>query len=229
MTHSLRFALTVLVVTVAGTELRAQTSTERALLVGCTKYDNLDPQYWLEGPANDAPLMRDVLKKYYGFHDEHIVILSEAAAKEHGKEFRPTRANIQREFAALARKCQAGDRVVILLGGHGSQEPDSRPDDPKRFKPDGKEEIFLPADCGKWDGATGRVQGAIVDYEFRDWLGAIRKTGAKVWVIFDACHSASLARAYDANIKLREVPAQMLVPRPVLRQAEDKALERVKK
>jgi hypothetical protein len=111
--------------------------------------------------------------------------------------------------------------VVILLAGHGSQQPDSRPDDPERFEPDGKEEIFLPADCGKWDGAG--VKNAIVDYEFRDWLKAIRQKEASLWVIVDTCHSASMIRGAEVP---REVPANKLVPEAVLRQAEEKARKR---
>ena len=80
-------------------------------------------------------LFRDVLKRLYGFRDENVVTLSEANGKVRGAEYRPTRANIQREFANLARKARADDKVVILLAGHGSQQPYSRPDDPERFEP----------------------------------------------------------------------------------------------
>jgi len=195
--------------------------TKYALLVGCTKYDNRDIPS-LEGPANDVVLMRDVLKQYYDLKDKDIVVLSEEAGKERGVQHRPTRANIEREFAELARKAKKGDKVVILLAGHGSQQPDSRPDDPERFEPDGKEEIFLPADTGQWDGAA-RVKNAIVDYEFAAWLKAIRKTEASVWVIVDACHSASMIRGTEVP---REVAADKLVPKEVLRKAEEKARQR---
>src|SRR5581483_10299339 len=124
-----------------------------------------------------------------------------------------------REFDALARRAGKDDKVVILLSGHGSQQPDSKPDDPERFEPDGKEEIFLPADTGEWDG-SGRVRNAIVDYELRDWLKAIRAKGASVWIIVDACHAASMIRPAEV---LRRVPPEKLVPADVLRQAEERA------
>jgi hypothetical protein len=214
----LRLALAVTIVAAFATTLWGQSPVKRALLVGCTTYDNLDSQYYLEGPANDVLLMRDVLKKYYDFKDNNVVILSEAEGKQRGKDYRPTRANIQREFERLAQQAHRGDKVVILLGGHGSQEPDSRPDDPERYKPDGKEEIFLPADCGKWGGT--RVEGAIADYEFKKWWQDIRKTGASIWIIVDACHSASMVRG---NEIAREVPADKLVPEEKLREAAAKA------
>ncbi len=217
-----RLLIAVTLAIVAAAPLQAA-PIRHALLVGCTKYDNLDPANYLVGPANDVLLFRDVLTNYYDFRDKDIVILSEAAGKEKGERFRPTRANIQREFAELARKAGKDDRVVILLGGHGSQQPDSKPDDPERFEPDGKEEIFLPADVGQWDGVS-RVKNAIVDYEFRDWLKDIRKTGASLWVIVDACHSSSVLRS--PTEKPREVEGNKLVPADVLRQAEDKARKR---
>jgi hypothetical protein len=218
-----RFGITLTLAVLAAAQTAAA-PTKYALLVGCTRYDHLGREFHLEGPANDVLLMRDVLQKYYDLQERDIVILSEAAGKERGVQYRPTRANIEREFAELARKAKKGDKVVILLGGHGSQQPDSRPDDPERFEPDGKEEIFLPADCGEWDGIS-RVKNAIVDYEFRDWLKAIRRKDASVWVIVDACHSASMIRGTEVP---REVPADTLVPKEVLQKAEEKAHKRQK-
>ena len=198
-----------------------QTVRRHALLVGCTHYENSSiPK--LEGPANDVLMLRDLLRSKYGFTDAGIVILSEAAGKERGKEYRPIRENIQREFEALARKARKGDKVVVLLSGHGSRQPDSKADDPERFEPDGLEEIFVPADAGEWDG-KGRVRNAIVDHELRDWLKAIRGNGASVWVIVDACHSASMIRPAEV---LRQVPPDKLVPAQALREAEDKARKR---
>jgi hypothetical protein len=229
MQTALRFTTALSAMVFCATDALAQKAEPQrhALLVGCTHYEN--PKITkLEGPANDVLMLRDLLRSKYGFADAGIVILSEAAGKERGKEYRPIRENIQREFEALARRAQKGDKVVVLLSGHGSRQPDSKADDPERFEPDGLEEIFLPADTGDYvkeqrDGQY-RVGNAIVDHELRDWLKAIRANGATIWVIVDACHSASLIRPAEV---LRQVRPDKLVPADVLRQSEDKARKRV--
>jgi hypothetical protein len=182
-----------------------------ALLVGCTRYENQSPQ--LEGPGNDVVLMGDLLTSRYQFPRDNVVILSEASGK------RPTRAHIEEEFHRLADRARPGDKVVILLAGHGCREPDTRPDDPEHFNTDGKEAIFLPCDAGArddFDPKTGTLRNAIPDYQFREWLRAIRAKGASIWVIVDACHSAGLARD-DRRGVVRAVPDVGPLP-PEIRQ-----------
>jgi hypothetical protein len=195
-----------------------------ALLVGCTKYPNL-PGHDLVGPGNDVILLQKLLIDRYRFRSENITILSEKEASLDASR-RPSRENLQREFLDLAKKGRPGDQVVILLAGHGSREPDSRPNDPERFKPDGLEEIFLPADAAKADGEGDRVAKAVADHEFRDWLAEIRKTGASLWIIVDTCHSASMIRGVDDEVP-REVPAEQLVSRTTLAKAEERALTKL--
>src|ERR1700733_8133756 len=45
-----------------------------ALLVGCTKYDNL-PGHSLKGPANDVDLMRKVLERDFSVDPKNIAVL----------------------------------------------------------------------------------------------------------------------------------------------------------
>src|SRR5580704_11445950 len=101
-----------------------------ALLVGCTKYDHRPRIAPLIGPANDVELLRHVLQDSYGFDGKNIVTLSEAAALEKGKDYRPVRKNIVRAMRELGEKAKVGDEVVILLSGHGSQQPDD--EDPQK-------------------------------------------------------------------------------------------------
>lgn len=191
-----------------------------ALLVGCTKYDHLRDDRWLKGPANDAALLRRVLVERYGFPDTNITLLTEEA----GKSNRPTRAHIVREFERLIAQAQAGDQVVVLLAGHGSQQPD-RPDakqnDPE---PDGLDEIFLPADIDKWEDAGATVANAIVDDEIFAWTQALMKKGATLWIIFDCCHSGTALRGGGEETAREASPEGDLgIPAAALQRAAERA------
>lgn len=192
-----------------GTE-RADSKIHHALLIGCTEYSELDQRYWLEGPVNDVALMRRLLIDRFGF-DPALDDMVTLAADQKGKEHQPTRENIRREFARLGDSVESGESVVILLGGHGSQQPDNDPENPKDSEPDGSDEIFLPSDVRQWDGTAGTVVNAIVDDEFRQWLAKIVDRGAFVWLIMDSCHSGSGVRGGDAEVS-RQVPTEVLVP-----------------
>src|SRR5208283_1122233 len=97
--------------------------------------------------------------------------LSEQEGKDRGRDYLPTRANIQREFARLAEVAQPGDQVMILMGGHGSQQPES---EASKNGPDpeleGLDQIFLPRDTGVWDGEKRTVASAIINDEVGLWL-----------------------------------------------------------
>jgi hypothetical protein len=204
----------------------AKPSGRHALLIGCSLYPNLAERFQLKGPANDVGLMRDLLVKQFDFPPGNIVTLSEQQGKEKGERLLPTRANIEREFKALAVKASAGDYVVILMAGHGSQQPEN-PNAPEP-EPDGLDEIFLPRDVGKWDDGMGTVKNAIIDDELGDWLKAIRKKDASVWITVDSCHSGSITRG-TRNERTRDVkPEEALgVPKRRLQEAVEAAQKRV--
>jgi hypothetical protein len=191
-----------------------------ALLVGVSKYPNLEERYQLRGPANDVLLMRDLLQKQFGFPAENITILAE----HHGPDRLPTRAHIAREYARLAKVVQPGDQVVIFMAGHGSQQPeDPNSKDPE---PDGLDEIFLPRDVGQWDGSTGKVVNAIIDDEIGAWLKAIRDKKASVWVIFDACHSGTMIRGVNERTRQANPSEALGIPKAALRAAQERAAKR---
>ena len=189
----------------------------RALLIGCTTYDHLEPSRHLQGPANDVALMRDLLCQRFGFPAERVVILAESSGRP---DLRPTRANIEREFQRLGREAMAGEQIVVFLAGHGSQQPDVNPspDDPE---PDGLDELFLPADVKAWNGRAGRVANAIVDDELRVWLSAIEQRRAAVTVIVDSCCSGTMTRGI--NERVRHLPPGVLVPIDVIEKARPQA------
>jgi len=177
----------------------------RALLVGVTAYPNLAPKFQLQGPANDVVLMRHVLSKHFQFADANIVTLSEAAGEKDPAKF-PMRANIEREFQALAANAKPNDTIFILMGGHGSQQPEcNRPG--AEPETDGLDEIFLPRDVGPWNDKAGSVANAIIDDDLGNWLKAIRAKGASVCIVLDACHSGTMTRGAGGE-KLRQLDSQ---------------------
>ena len=190
-----------------------------ALLVGVTSFTAPAMQKFnLEGPANDVALFRSVLERTFRVPSSAIVSLAghpaDAAA-------RPTRANIERELRRLRDTVSPGDHVVVLLAGHGSQQPaDHDPADPE---PDGLDEIFLPSDAMGWDGEKGHVANAVVDDDVKEWVGAIRNKGASVWLVADACHSGTLTRATTTRARARGIPADALIPAAALRAARRRA------
>lgn len=201
---------------------RLLAATNHALLVGCTQYDSLPDSKQLKGPENDIRLFRRVLIDRFDFDPQTDSITMLGSSQ--GKEYQPTKANIEREFRRLAEIVRKDERVVILLSGHGSQEPDDDPDNPLDHEPDGYDETFLPCDIGNWNARIGIVENSIRDDELRKWLGKILQREAKVWMIMDACHSGSGVRGSGVET-LRQVPPDLLVPMAALSEAKRKALE----
>jgi serine/threonine protein kinase len=174
----------------------------RALLVGCTKYDNL-PQAQLAGSLNDVLIVRDTLKSKFGLTDENVVVLSEAG----GAEQRPTRANIAREISRLASTAKPDDQVVILLAGNAVAAPAKTTAGVPRAGPivrlaglevhkdgaalppvlsNGLEHYFFPADVGPPD-SDRTIPRSIAGAEFDEWIQPILHAGGRVWLIYDCC------------------------------------------
>ena len=104
--------------------------------------------------------------------------------------------NMRAAIAAVIGKAGAGDLVVIQYSGHGSYVPDDNGDEP-----DGKDECLCPYDIN--------ANGPITDDELFDMYSA-KKTGVKLLVISDSCHSGSNARfapiTTPPTIKGRKAP-----------------------
>ncbi len=189
--------------------------THKALLVGVSEYPTLAANKQLSGPRNDVSLVRDFLLKR-GTRSENITVLADGVK---GAAL-PTRANILRELDRLATSAQASDYIVIYLAGHGSQVPISAADinDLEADENDGLFEVFLPRDVGKWQskgrGLDGQIENALYKRELRSRVNRMLSSGAAVWSIVDACHSAGLVRAAEEEgVRLRQVsPADLGVP-----------------
>jgi hypothetical protein len=207
----------------AGGPASQATGERRALLVGVTQL--LDPvlakNFNLRGPANDVELFRRLLQQPpFGIPAANIRSLTGLPAD---LTRRPTRANIEREFRSLRDAAKPGDQIVILMAGHGSQQPANR--DSTDDEPDGLDEIFIPADAGPWDRTDRRVTNAIVDDDIRRWVTDIRGRGASVWMIFDSCHSGTMTRgAPETFERERQIPMAALVPRDEIDRAASAAL-----
>lgn len=159
-----------------------------AVLVGVSKYASLPQNRQLSGSANDVKLMQSVLKNA-GFDAQHMQILADGVDAASP----PTRLGILAALHNVSLKALAGDFVYLHFSGHGSQQPINRANFNNQ-ETDALDEIFLPADIGRWDGKTATVRNAIVDNEFDLAIMAIRKRGAFVWAVFDTCHAGTLSR-----------------------------------
>jgi hypothetical protein len=186
-----------------------------ALLVGCTRYDHLPEKRQLNGPGNDVKLLARVLQEKLSFDPENIVTLTEHSGR------RPTRANILAELERLARIVRRGDRVVVLLAGHGSQQPDQEPFDEE----DGLDQVFLPCDAASLGDGKTAIGNAIIDDELNAWSKRLADKGARLWLIADCCHSGTLLRG-DEEMVAREVPASEFFSEAVLKKARDDARAR---
>ena len=159
----------------------------RAVLVGVSDYQNLDAEFDLYGPKNDVrEFARFLLERGIDPADLTILTTPSAGLDPRISPKAPLRKNILDALDKLASTAKPGDRVIFYFSGHGSQQLDRDGDELG-----GSDEIFLPADVGKWNGGTGKVENAITDDELRVKMLAIRNAGATLFAIIDACHAAT--------------------------------------
>lgn len=173
---------------------------KRALLIAAGSYDNPAIED-LKATPNDLMLMVN-LSKQLAIPESKVIIL----ADEHSdrrvnsrRSGRATRANIRAAMESLAGVSRAGDDVLIYFTGHGSQQPDQKPGDPRSDEADGWDELILPVDAGVWSSETGSIINAITDDELGVMLDSIRSKGANVWLVMDSCNSGTLLRGVSAG------------------------------
>jgi hypothetical protein len=214
--------LTALTAAAALLAAPAPARDNHALLVGASTYPNLDPAFWLKGPANDVALVRGYLETAapVRFAPENVTVLADGV--EGGTA--PTLAAIRAAVDALEARLQPGDFVYLHFSGHGSQSPAADPES----ELDGLDEIFLPVDIGPWSDSVGSVHNALVDDEIGTMLDRLRARGADIWVVFDACHSGTATRAApsgDGDMRARQLAPEALgIPADALAGAVARAL-----
>ena len=182
-----------------------------ALLVGVSRYAVFagEERWQLAGPANDVQLMRALLERH-GFAAPAMRVLADGVPGAAA----PTRAALLEALDALAARAAPGDQVVLYFAGHGAQMPADPQTAQGRAENDGLHEIFLPADTGRWNPVTRRVDGALADHELVERLDALTGRGAFVFAVFDTCHSATSLRSVPGSATRwrRAEPAALGIP-----------------
>lgn len=166
------------------------------LLVGVADYNEESGIKDLLGPRNDVSILWRALKAR-GASPADITVLADNLPP--GPDFPvaaglPQAANILGALDQLAKTAQPGDTVLFYYSGHGTRQPDNPKDQEEEPELDGMDQVLLPSDVGKFDARTGSLKNAIVDDVLGKKIEAIRKTGALVWAVVDACHSGTVTR-----------------------------------
>lgn len=165
---------------------------KKALCIGINNYPGTGMD--LRGCVNDANDWAGVLAGR-GFK---VSLLLDAAA---------TKAAMMEGMSALVGKAAKGDTLVITFSGHGTYQPDTDGDEA-----DGLDEALCPYDL-QTSGA------ALTDDEIRA-LFAARKSGVRIVLIADSCHSGTVTRAApaekDADTRPRFMPMGNWLPARLL-------------
>jgi hypothetical protein len=167
---------------IVSTAARAE---DRALVIGIEQYrPGVRPAL---GAIDDAKAIEQFLQEKLKFTTPQIRVLRGAEA---------TKAGIEKAFAELIARTNAGDRVFVYYSGHGS----NLPDDDKEEK-DGWDETIVPYDVGP------RGAGQIRDDRFARWVADL--AGRRIVMVFDSCHSGTISRGVgveDGDKESRYLP-----------------------
>ncbi|MGH7257552.1 MAG: caspase family protein [Nitrospiraceae bacterium] len=172
----------------------ATAETRRAFLVGINAYEPPPATFngreagaqpsrraWknLLGAVNDVRAMREILIRRFGFDEQNIVVLENAAA---------TREAIVSTFhRQLIEPVQPGDTSVFFYAGHGSRIRNSN-----STELDKKDETIVPVDANVLSNGT-----LIADIRDKEWdrlFTQVLDKGGLLTAIFDSCHSGSISR-----------------------------------
>jgi hypothetical protein len=154
----------------------------RAVCIGLNSVDPKHYQGWsgeLTACEADAEDMAAIAREQK--FQKASLLLTKAAS----------RARVKKEILSAARALKSGDLFMLSYSGHGGQLPDNNDDEP-----DGQDETWCLYD------------GEFVDDElFLLW--AKFRTGVRVLVFSDSCHSGTVTRATvrEAALRAGTVPA----------------------
>lgn len=145
------------------------------LLVGINDYPVIRP---LKGCINDIEGWATYLKSHYNQYEQlHLKILKNEEA---------TRDAVIDGFRTHLRKANAGDGVLFIFCGHGSQQ--AAPMEFWNIEPDHMNETLV---C--WDS---RLEGIsdLADKELGQLISEVAQTEPQITVILDCCHAGSGSR-----------------------------------
>jgi caspase domain-containing protein len=183
----------------------ARAESRRALLVGIDKYVPAPAQTgakppgavasssssvsrsrgtWsnLDGAVNDVEEMQQILIARFGFDAADIHVLRNAEA---------TRARVMTETTEWLGRGEPGDVRLFFYAGHGSQVKNSLSEEADKL-----DESIVPADAN-----VGALD--IRDKELAALFNQALDNRLIVTVIFDSCHSGSIARGLPRPTRFR--------------------------
>jgi hypothetical protein len=128
----------------------------------------------LDGCKNDADLMKQVIISHFSFPEKNVVEIVNLEA---------TRNRILECLENLLKKSDSSDIAFIYYAGHGSQVKNSM-----SSEKDNKDESMVPVDTWK-EGVSD-----IRDKDLAKIFNRFVDKGVKLTVIYDCCHSGSIAR-----------------------------------
>jgi len=170
------------------------TGAKRALLVGLNEFKNVSP---LRGCWNDVYNFRGMLIDWFGLRLHDMIFLMDKMA---------TKQNIVDQLKTLVSGSARGDQLWYFHSGHGSYVPDTSGDEA-----DGRDEVLCPYDYSRKDPSTWLLD---------DELGEIFKgvnAGAVLECVIDACHSGTIDKGMQPNIRPKGIDAPDLVDRTTKR------------
>jgi len=167
---------------------------KRAVCIGINDYPGTYND--LGGCVNDAHDWADVLTDEFGFGKDVQIITDSAATKD----------KIVKALEDLVTRSERGDIAVFTYSGHGTWVPD-------RGEPD---------ECDNRDEAICAHDGNILDDEIREVIRRM-KSGVRLTVISDSCHSGGVTRAMLARARARTTDAESAdtAPKPRYMPPED--------
>ncbi|KAF9816588.1 hypothetical protein IEO21_03989 [Rhodonia placenta] len=138
----------------------------------------------LEGTHNDPRILADLLVDVYKYNREDITILIDDEDKKHSW---PTRKNIENAMKSLLVGAQPGDHFVFHFSGHGALVPNF-----DGTEKSGYDEVIWPVDI-EYKGDESSIDNYIKDDEIHDLLVEHVPVGAHFMMVFDCCHSGTMA------------------------------------
>jgi uncharacterized caspase-like protein len=180
---------------------QASRGASHALIIGIGKYRNF-PESALDGPPNDARVLRDTLAKSWGFPAANIDLLLDEQA---------TGAAIRHHLAALRDRVKTGDQVFVYFSGHGTSAYDKGSG---ALCSDIGSGCLVPYDIPR--GVTAQQAASALILGSRDirpvLLQMEQNNAASIFVVFDSCFSENSVKSILPRGRVtRELPMASIV------------------